>query len=91
MCHLKVEVALGKRYVVGIAVLLCLSALSATDSSAQAVGGSQVSGLVSDASGGAFPGATVTMTKTDTGQARTAVSGSDGSYLSSLPRRTVRA
>ncbi len=80
MCHLKVEVALGKRYVVGIAVLLCLSALSATDSSAQAVSGSQVSGIVRDASGGTLPGAEVTITKTDTGQLRTVFTSSDGAY-----------
>ena len=38
---------------------------------AQAVSGSQVSGTVRDASGGALPGAEVTITKVDTGQTRT--------------------
>jgi hypothetical protein len=35
---------------------------------------------VRDASGAAVPGATVTVTKTDTGQVRTVQSSADGSY-----------
>ena len=38
---------------------------------AQAIAGSQVSGVVGDASGGVLPGAEVTITKTDTGLTRT--------------------
>src|SRR5215471_7547981 len=48
---------------------------------AQAGAGSQVSGVVKDASGGVLPGVEVTMTKTDTGSARTVYTGADGSYV----------
>ena len=51
---------------------------------AQAVGGSQVSGVVRDASGGVLPGAEVTITKTDTGAIRTVFTDADGSYT--LPK-----
>src|SRR6185436_8385370 len=37
-------------------------------------------GTVRDGSGGAIPGAEVTVTKTDTGQARSLLTGPDGSY-----------
>src|SRR6266508_6527522 len=53
---------------------------------AQAVTGSQVSGVVRDTSGAVLPGAEVTITKTDTGLTRTVFAGSDGSYvLPNLP------
>ncbi len=53
---------------------------------AQAIAGSQLSGVVRDSSGGAIPGAEVTATKTDTGQVRTAFTGIDGAYaLPNLP------
>ena len=53
---------------------------------AQAVGGSQVSGVVKDASGGVLPGVEVTITKTDTGTPRTVFTGADGRYaLPNLP------
>src|SRR3989442_503752 len=53
---------------------------------AQAVAGSQISGIVRDTSGGAIPGAEVTVAKTDTGLIRTVFTGSDGSYvLTNLP------
>ena len=48
---------------------------------AQAVAGSQVSGVVKDSSGGVLPGVEVTITKTDTGTARTVFTGDDGSYV----------
>src|SRR5436190_6257692 len=48
---------------------------------AQAVAGSQVSGVVKDSSGGVLPGVEVTMTKTDTGTARTVFTGADGAYV----------
>ncbi len=47
---------------------------------AQAVGGSQISGIVRDASGGVLPGAEVTVTKTDTGTLRTVFTDADGKY-----------
>ncbi len=53
---------------------------------AQSVSGSQVSGVVRDASGGALPGAEVTITKVDTGAVRTTVTSGDGGYvLTNLP------
>jgi hypothetical protein len=48
---------------------------------AQAVAGSQVSGVVKDSSGGVLPGVEVTIVKTDTGVARTVVTAGDGSYV----------
>jgi hypothetical protein len=54
--------------------------------SAQAIAGSQLSGVVRDSSGGAVPGAEVTVTKTDTGAVRTVFTGADGAYaLPNLP------
>ena len=55
--------------------------LAAGTGSAQAVAGSQVSGVVRDASGGVLPGAEVTITKVDTDAARTVFTGPDGSYV----------
>ena len=53
---------------------------------AQAVAGSQVSGVVRDSSGGVLPGVEVTITKTDTGTVRTATTAGDGAYvLPNLP------
>src|SRR5438067_2025249 len=53
---------------------------------AQAVAGSQLSGVVRDTSGGAIPGAEVTVAKTDTGMTRTVFTGADGAYaLPNLP------
>src|SRR5579859_1383810 len=60
------------------ALLWCFAAGSA---SAQAVAGSQISGVVKDASGAVLPGVAVTVTDTDTGATRTVVSGSDGAYV----------
>ena len=59
-----------------IVASLCLSTLAA----AQAVGGAQLSGTVRDSSGGAIPGAEVTVTKVDTGQTRTVFTEAAGSY-----------
>ena len=71
------------RAVIGMVVLGLLTHGTA---SAQAIAGSQLSGVVRDSSGGAIPGAEVTATKTDTGSIRTAFTGADGSYaLPNLP------
>src|SRR5580765_2018756 len=71
------------RAVIGMVVLGLLTHGTA---SAQAIAGSQLSGVVRDSSGGAIPGAEVTATKTDTGAIRTAFTGADGSYaLPNLP------
>ena len=47
---------------------------------AQAVGGAQITGIVRDSSGGALPGVDVTVTRTDTGVSRSAVSSGDGAF-----------
>ena len=68
---------------IGAAVI---SAVMAGTAWAQAVSGSQVSGIVKDESGAVLPGATVTMTQTGTGLLRTVVTEADGSYvLPNLP------
>jgi carboxypeptidase family protein len=66
------------------AVLLC--AIANEPAAAQAVANAQISGVVRDGSGGAIPGADVTVTKTDTGMTRSTVSDADGTYvLPNLP------
>lgn len=67
-------------------VMAMLLALWCGSAWAQAVSGSQVSGTVRDASGGALPGAEVTITKTDTGMTRTVFTDANGNYvLPNLP------
>jgi hypothetical protein len=69
-------------------ILLGMAALlsAASVAHAQAVAGSQVSGVVRDSSGGVLPGAEVTIAKTDTGLTRTVFTGVDGAYvLPNLP------
>lgn len=71
------------RVIVGVVLLSLIASASAR---AQAVAGSQVSGVVRDSSGGVIPGAEVTITKIDTGAVRTVFTGSDGAYaLPNLP------
>jgi hypothetical protein len=66
------------RTIVGVV----LASLLATGTGwAQAVSGSQISGMVKDTSGAAIPGAEVTVTKTDTGAVRTVFTSADGSYV----------
>jgi hypothetical protein len=60
------------------AVLGCLAAGTA---SAQAVAGSQISGVVKDSSGAVLPGVAVTVTDTDTGATRTVITGPEGAYV----------
>src|SRR3954467_7768610 len=62
-----------------IAVAMAMALLIPTFVFAQA-GGSTLSGRVSDSSGGAVPGVTVTATNTQTGFQRNAVTESDGTY-----------
>jgi len=62
-------------------VCFVILALAASGSAwAQAVAGSQLSGVVKDSSGAAIPGAEVTATKTDTGAIRTVFTGIDGTF-----------
>jgi len=61
------------------AMLLCVSLVQA-----QTSGSGAISGTVTDPSGGAISGATVTATSLDTNQVRTATTGSSGEYKFSL-------
>jgi hypothetical protein len=54
--------------------------IGSNSAGAQSVNVSQVTGVIHDSTGAAIPGATVTITKTDTGLERTVVSGEDGAY-----------
>ena len=72
------------RIILGVALAVVLASGTAR---AQAVAGSQLSGVVRDQSGASIPGAAVTVTKTDTGLTRTAYSGGDGAYI--LPNLPV--
>jgi hypothetical protein len=60
---------------------ILLTAFTAGAAWAQSVSSAQVSGVVRDSSGGALPGADVTLTKIDTGAVRTVIAGSDGAYV----------
>ena len=55
--------------------------LLASAASAQAVAGSQLAGVIKDASGGVLPGASVTLIKTDTAMIRTVTTGVDGTFV----------
>src|SRR5947208_12950327 len=64
---------------------MALTALFAAGAFAQASGGA-LHGRVSDETGGALPGVTVTVTNDATGFSRSTVTGSDGAYVfSALP------
>ena len=65
------------RSLVGV---FAISLLATTSASAQAVAGSQLSGVVRDSSNAAIPGAEMTVTKTDTGMTRTVFTAQDGAY-----------
>ena len=74
------------RLVRSVLVIVVLVLATHGDAWAQAIAGSQLSGVVKDSTGGAIPGAEVTATKTDTGQIRTVFTGADGTYsLPNLP------
>src|SRR5215813_7412179 len=65
---------------VGIpASALLIVLLSLVNASAQSVSTAQINGTVKDQSGGGLPGVTVTVTQTDTGLTRTAVTDETGS------------
>jgi hypothetical protein len=70
---------------ISLVVLALLLLLAATAAIAQ-TGGASLGGRVTDESGGALPGVTVTATNSATGFSRSAVTASDGSYrFPSLP------
>jgi hypothetical protein len=70
--------------IVGSAIILLLAAAPLR---AQAGSTAQISGTVKDGSGGVLPGVDVTVTQTDTGLKRNAVTDSEGQYL--LPNLPV--
>src|SRR5207247_4348796 len=75
------------RLVRALLVIVALVVTSHSDARAQAIAGSQLSGVVRDSSGAAIPGVEVTAIKTDTGAIRTVVTDADGTY--SLPNLPV--
>jgi hypothetical protein len=80
---MEVTIVTTWRTVLGAALVWAVASGAAW---AQAVAGSQVSGVVKDSSGAVLPGVEVTITKTDTGTARTVFTGADGAYvLPNLP------
>src|SRR5579859_7540388 len=62
-------------------LLAALMVLSPVLARAQAVANAQIQGVVTDPTGAVVPGAKVTATQTNTGDARTTISGTDGSYV----------
>src|SRR5215813_12720031 len=62
-------------FVCGLCVLLL------TGANAWAQANAQISGTVKDTSGGVLPGVDVSVTQTDTGLKRNAISEADGSYV----------
>src|SRR5436305_3120456 len=69
-----------------IALLILTGLLMAWNPSlmAQTAGTGALTGTVTDSSGAVVPNATVTATSVDTGQARTATTGADGTYKINL-------
>ena len=76
-----------KRYIIGAWITAAIFMLSTVERGfAQAVANAQIHGVVTDATGAVVPGAQVKATQTETGQVRTTVSDTDGSYvLPNLP------
>jgi hypothetical protein len=74
------------RQLLRVLVLVAGVALAATSVAAQSVNSAQIHGTVADPTGAAIAGAQIKATQTETGLARTTVSGPEGSYsLSNLP------
>jgi hypothetical protein len=74
-------VVVNLKYLSAVACAVLLIVFTTSTSWAQSVSSAQVSGVVRDSSGGALPGADVTITKIDTGAVRSAVTGVDGAYV----------
>src|SRR5881296_931170 len=66
-----------------LASVFLLGAATAASAQSQAINGS-IEGTVTDTSGAALPGVTVTVTNTDTGAARAVVSNDHGVYRAPL-------
>src|SRR3984957_12525932 len=72
---------LSKRVALLLAALFCLFAVTSSPLFAQTAGSGEVAGTVTDPSGGAVVGATVTLTDNGTGRTRTAVTNDAGRYI----------
>ena len=69
---------------VGALLVMCLSITLVPSLMAQTASTGALTGTVRDPSGAVIPNATVTATSLDTGQARTAMTGTDGAYRVAL-------
>ena len=63
-----------------LAALALVASLAVTPAAAQIGGAANIAGVVTDDSGGALPGVTVTITNTATGRAQTLITNSEGRY-----------
>jgi len=84
-CYFEVVLSMFTRRS-GVSVLILTGLLMTWNLSlqAQTAGSGALTGTVTDTSGAVVPGATVTATSADTGQARTATTGADGAYTIGL-------
>ncbi|MGH9353660.1 MAG: carboxypeptidase-like regulatory domain-containing protein, partial [Terriglobia bacterium] len=74
------------RRIAQLVMVFSLVCLTPSLARAQAVANAQIQGVIADSSGAVVPGAKITATQTETGRARTTISGSDGYYaLPNLP------
>jgi hypothetical protein len=71
-------------FLLGCSILVCFSLLLAPSLFSQSATTGALTGTVKDSSGAVVPNATVTVTSTATGQVRTTVTGSNGSYTIGL-------
>src|SRR5262249_40859869 len=72
----------GSRFAIFLAVAVVATLIPTVF--AQSAGTGALTGTVTDPTGSVVPGATVTVTSTETNQARTATTGTDGSYKFAL-------
>src|SRR5580704_12812945 len=71
-------------FCVGVFLLSCLLFVTAPSVMAQSASTGALTGRITDPSGAAVAGATVTATNAGTAQMRTAMTGADGTYTFSL-------
>jgi Carboxypeptidase regulatory-like domain len=76
-CFLRKAVFGSAKWMIALGSVLA----SADLAHAQAVAGAQINGIVTDSTGGAVAGAQIKTTQTETGQVRTTISNTNGSYV----------
>ena len=82
---MRLETRFGHSLMGGFALLvICLYNLSALPLKGQTAATGALTGSITDPSGAVIPNATVTATNLDTGQARTTITGADGTYKFTL-------